>query len=345
MSKKLKSKAISSPDLFLEGADMSGRELRIIKEISSKAKFMPKKVIWRSTYYNTSKVGALIILGNFKDKLAVLKIQGAKPEVNEEYMIEQFRLQNKSKLIRPPEIYLAIPWNKNVGYGFMIIEHVDGDEILESKVIQTRGNIRKFFKVYKEFMENCLPLKPWLPKPEKIDWLEVINKSYKVSKKAYPSHPFRRESDYDLGLKVAKLFNDFYKDIEPEFTHGHFSSHDLKYQGDEIVLFSNLYWKWRIPYFNAVFAYHWFVYELEHVKSIKPKDVDAQRKVWLGEIFKATGADKDREIKRLVNAALLERAMAGLLLDSFLVDRKRKIARYMTDSTRDEVERLMTLVD
>jgi len=344
MSRKLKSKAISSPDLFLDGADMSGRESQITKDISAKTNFQPNTIIWRSTYYNTTKVGTLIILGKFDGNLAVLKIQGARPEVNEEYMTEQFRLQNRSKLIRPPIIYDAAPWNKNVGYGHMIIEYVEGNEILESKVIQTRINIRKFFCVYREFINKCIPSKPWLQKPDKTDWTQVFNKSIKVSEKAIPDHPLRKKGDHALGLDAAKLLNKIYDNIEPEFTHGHFSTHDLKYQGDEIVLFSNLYWKWRIPYFNAIYGYHWFIYELENVKGIKPRDVDAQRKLWQGEIFAATGADKDEEVKRLVNAALLERAIAGLLLDGLMVNEKRPIAKYMTDSTRDEVERLLDLL-
>ena len=129
--------------------------------------------------------------------------------------------------------------------------------------------------------------------------------------------------------------------------HGHFSCNDLKYErlgSKSAVLFSNLFWKWRFPYFDSVFAYHWFIYELNHVDGITPEKVEEQRQMWIDEIFKVTGADRSDEIKLLVQAAFLERAVAGVIVDSFLVDPKKPIAKYLIDSTRSEMNRLMLLL-
>jgi hypothetical protein len=341
---KTKSKAIDSSSRFLEGVDISGNESQIIQSISSETNFTPNKVIWRSPYYNTKQVGSVILTGKYDGKLVVLKVQGAKPEVEEHYMIEEFRKQNKSKIIRPPFVYKVKDWNKKLGYGYMIMEHVVGNKVLESSKVQTRKSIRIFLAVYREFVSNCTPTNPWLPRPKKVNWVAAIKKGYKVSLKAYPDHPLRKKSDYALGMKVASLLNDCYTVSDMEFTHGHFSTHDLKRKGKEIVLFSNLYWKWRIPYFNAVYGYHWFIYELENVKGIRQKDVDSQKKIWLGEIFAATGADTDKGIKRQVNIVLLERAISGLLLDGLMMKSKRPIAKYMVEATRVEVERLVSLL-
>jgi hypothetical protein len=111
---------------------------------------------------------------------------------------------------------------------------------------------------------------------------------------------------------------------------------DFVYQNGEVVLFSNLFWKWKYPFYDAVFGYHWFMYELAHVKGIRPAQVEEQREFWLSELF-----NLPLKNLKLVKAALLERAVAGLIIDSFLIDPKKPIAEYLTQSTRDQVEKLL----
>lgn len=339
--KKTSSQAVNLDQAFKAGADMSAREKEILADIISRTGFKPKKVIWRSSYWGTNQIGAVHYQGVLESKPAVFKIQGIKPEVSEIFMIEQFAVQNRSEIIRPPRLLATVPWEKTGKYEALIMEYVTGKKVLQSGKLQSRKNIRNFLNYYQEYRKNCLPKKPWLPKPNKVDWNQNLQNLISASKKAYPSHPFREPTDEKFATEATGLLRKIYQNAPLEFVHGHFSVEDLVYQNKEMVLFSNLFWKWRYPFYDAVFGYHWFMYELAHVKGIKPAQVEKQRELWLSEILNLPWVRRSPKNKKLVKAALLERAIAGLIIDSFLVDPKKPIAEYLSQSTRNQVKNLL----
>lgn len=340
MKKTKKSQAVRLDKSFISGADMSAKEKEILADIISRTGFKPKKVIWRSSYWGTAQIGAVHYQGTFKGEPSVLKIQGVKPEISEIYMVEQFAAQNRSQVIRPPKLFATILWDEAKHYEALIMEHVTGKKVLQSGKLQSRKNISKFFDYYQEYRENCLPQEPWLSQPGEVDWDQNLQNLISASKKAYPNHPFREPTDERFVTKAAGLLTKIYQNVSLEFIHGHFSVEDLVYQNKEVVLFSNLFWKWKHPFYDAVFGYHWFMYELAHVKGIKPVQVEKQRKIWLSELSSLPWAKKSPKNKKLLKAALLERAIAGLIIDSFLVDPKKPIAEYLTQSTREQIEKL-----
>jgi hypothetical protein len=152
-------------------------------------------------------------LGVFEDRPVVLKIQGVKPDVSEIFMIEQFAGQNRSKIIRPPEIFATLPWNERRQYEALIMEHVTGKKVLQSGKRQTRKNVRKFFDFYQEYRKNCLPRKPWLSKPMKIDWDKDLQNFISASQKAYPKHPFRESTDEKIAQEAVGLLMAIYRNI------------------------------------------------------------------------------------------------------------------------------------
>lgn len=327
---------------FQSGIDISSTEKKIIKEICEKTGFVVEKNLWRSSYWGSKQIGASHWSGIYKNKPSVLKIQGAKPNISEVDFINEFSKQNRSKLIRPPIIYADIAWDELNGYGAIISEHVQGQKVVEDGKIITEDNISRFMAFYKEYRNNCIPAKPWIEKPDKnVDFETVLNNLIATSMKAYPNTKFRQIGDLELAKKAYKLLSKVYKDVDLEFMHGHFSCKDLIYQDDlkeKVVLFSNLFWKWKYPYSDAVFAYHWFMYELAHVDKITPEIVEKQREIWLNEIFKVVG----HKGTKLLNAALLERSVAGFVVDSFLCDPKKEISRYLYESSKNEAERLIS---
>lgn len=331
MRDDLKSQAVDLQKAFTSGSDMSSREAEILEDIITKTGFSPKEVIGRSSYWGTSQIGAVLYLGKFENQPAVLKIQGVKPEISEIFMVEQFATQNKSHIIRPPKIFYTIPWEDKQQYEALIMEHVSGEKILASKQLQTQKNIKKFLSCYSEYRENCLPTKPWLPKPKIPNCEETVEKLINTSQRAYPSHPLRKSEDFALARNAASLLVKIYHGVPLEFVHGHFSVEDLIYQGDEIILFSNLFWKWKYPFYDAVFGYHWFMYELGNVEGITPDQVEQQRELWLSQL-------PDHP---LIQAALLERAVAGLIIDNFLADKNKPIVEYLVESTRGQIRKLM----
>jgi hypothetical protein len=128
---------------------------------------------------------------------------------------------------------------------------------------------------------------------------------------------------------------------KPEFMHGHFSAEDLIKYKNQVVLFSNLFWKWKNPFADAVFAYHWFIYSLAKVKDITPEKINAQQKLWLKTIFSVPEIANKKRNKVLVKAALLERAIAGLLVDAFAyIDKENPAAEWLVAFTRKNVKQL-----
>lgn len=319
---------------------MSAREKDILADIVSRTDFNPQKVIWRSPYWKMERIGAVHYLGTYKNKPAVLKIQGVKPDVSEIYMIKQFTTQNRSKIIKPTKLFTTLPWSESKQYEALIMEHVTGKKVLQNGKLQTRKNISKFFGYYQEYRKNCLPKKPWLPKPAKVDLDEDLQNLISISKKVYPDNPFRKAEDKKIAAEAVGVLKETYKNIPLEFVHAHFSVEDLVYQDKKVVLFSNLFWKWKYPFCDAIFGYHWFIYTLERVKGIRPTQVEKQREIWLSELFNLPRVRKSSKNLRLAKAALLERAVTGMIIDNFLVDPKRPIAEYLTQSTREQVRKL-----
>ena len=337
--------AIDLTKALNKDSDMTSREFDILKEISSVTGFISSRNIWRSKYWGKN-LGASHWLGKYDKKDAVLKIQGVRPNVSEIYMIEEFSKQNKSILVGPPSILRSILWNDKNNYEAIIAEHASGDKVVVDGKIATSENIATFLSYYKEYRQNCIPMKPWLPKPESNtnNLNMALDSLIATSFKAYPKSKLREEEDFALAKSAYSVLTTVYAKIELEFIHGHFSCKDLIYKNNDskqVILFSNLFWKWRYPFFDAVFGYHWFMYELANVKDITPVQVDNQRKLWLDEIYKVTGAINSKRTRKLVNAALLERSVAGFIIDSFLCDPKKKISKYLYKSTKDEAQRLI----
>lgn len=220
----------------------------------------------------------------------------------------------------------------------MILEYVDGEHVLSSKQLQTDENIRKFLFYYQEYRKNCLPENPWLLKPEKPDFIIELEKLKQISLKAYPDHPWRKLVNNDLLFRAATRLNQVYSETNLTFLHGHFSVEDLIFQGKEVVLFSNLFWQWRYPFYDAVFGYHWFMFTLAEAAEITPEKFNEQRRLWLKSLSELSVNEQE---SRLLKAALLERAIAGVIVDSLLMDCSKPIALYIFQSTIDEVNRLL----
>lgn len=266
--------AIDTNKHFESGVDITEVEKDLLDDIVSKTGFIPEEVIWRSSYWGTKQIGAVHYKGKYEGNKAVLKIQGANPDVSEAFMIEQFANQNRSKVVRPPKLFKVTPWSDDSGYEALIMEFVEGEKVLTSCKLQNNGKIREFLRYYQEYRQNCLPIKPWLPAPFKPDWGRDLEKALATSQKVFPNHPYRKEEDEKLATQAYGALAEIYQDVPLEFVHGHFSVEDLIYQGDEVVLFSNLFWKWKFPFYDAVFGYHWFIYALEHIPGITTQQIE-----------------------------------------------------------------------
>lgn len=319
--------------IYLQGSDLAQRKQEVLKDASEKTGFVPENITGESSWWGSKEIGAFFCSGTYKNQKAVLKIQGVKTTVSEIYMLNAFRKANKSNLIRPPHLYASLAWNDKKRYEALVLESV------EKRVIGTPTNAKElnnFFNAYLEYRQNCLS-NPWLERPED-SILERITENFanwrKASFKLFPTHPLRENADEKLIDTAIEILKKGYQNVNFEFQHGHFSESDLYEKGDQIILLSNLYWGWRPPLYDAVFGMHWFIYHLAEVENITLGIIEDQRKLWFEKI---ESLPEVKANKKLYKLALLERAAAGLNLDSLSVDFYKPIAKHMVEETRHQV--------
>jgi len=325
---------------YFEGSDLDKRIETIVNEVSKETGFLADGQSKTSAWWGSKIIGAFHCSGRYQGKAVVLKVQGVKPNTSEIEMIRSFDKQNQSKLIRPPKLYATIPWSDDKRYEALILEGVG-----EKKIVNVPTNsdeIKRYFETFREYREKCRN-SPWLLKPDKSigEMIKVRFEKWKQSSsEIYPNHPFKESGDRRLIDRVIKILVKKYGGVEWEFQHGHLSDSDLYgVEGGQIVVLSNLYWSWRAPYYDAIFAYHWHIYHLSDINDMSPELIEEQRKLWLDKIFELFGKDN-----HLLKLALLERAVAGLNLDALSVDIKNTIAKYLIDKTRSSVEELMKTI-
>ncbi|WKZ25443.1 MAG: hypothetical protein QY322_03595 [bacterium] len=321
---------------IFSGVDLKKRIPQIVDEVSKKSGFAPDKLLSTSSWWSKSTgVGAFHIKGTFRNNLAILKIQGVKPTTSEVFMVEEFAKQNKSKVVRPPKVYANFPWDEEKGYEAFVLEDVGTNLVISPPTNEIA--IDDFFKYHKEYRAKCRN-SPWLEKPD-IPVGKALKQRFdqwiETSKKIFPHHPLRHNGDEKLVRKAVEVLTKNPKWLVLEFMHGHFSARDLFKVNNQIVVLSNLYWSWRTPYYDLIFAYHWFMYDLAGVGEIEPDAVEAQRQIWLKKI---EGVAED---KILLKYALLERAAAGLNLDALSVDIKKPIAKHIVGRTREITKELI----
>lgn len=341
-----KENAIDVGNAFESGVDISERIESIVQEVAEVTDFEPTEELGRSRYWAADQVGAAHFYGTHEDRPAVLKIQGDKPNISEADILEAFTAQNKSTIIRSAKLFDVLPWDDARGYEALILEHVQGDKILHSKRPQSSKAIARFLELYQEYRRNCIPAEPWIAHPdEKPDFTEMTEKAIKVAQKQFPDDTRRAPGDFDLAREAAGVLQEFYTDVDLGFLHGHFSVEDLHEAGDgsdDVVLFSHLFWKWKYPYYDAVFGYHWFMYELSAYKQgITPQEVEEQRQRWMDALYALPTVKGSEQDQRLLEAALLERATAGLIIDGYLANPDAEISPYLIDATREQVQMLM----
>lgn len=324
--------------IFLQGSDLVEREEEVLEDAATKTGFVPQQIIGRSAWWGSTEIGAFHVSGEYQGKKAILKVQGVKPAISEIYMIESFARTNKSRVLRPPDLYTSIPWDNQRRYEALVMEFIEGDTIIHLPT--NPREVQRFFQLYQDYRTNCLQ-NPWVDKPKESipDKIKGNFQRWRQSSlRIYPNHPLREDGDDNLINQAVEVLIRGYQKVEPQFQHGHLADADLYRVGDQIVVLSNLFWSWRSPFYDAIFCYHWFMYHLNDVPQISPNQVESQRDLWLSQIYNLV---KTNDKRTLLQLALLERAAAGLNLDVLSADPNKPITRHLIESTRKQIRELI----
>lgn len=331
----------SVSDAILNKPDLLEREKSILLDVQKRLDFTPQKRLGDSRYWVKTYAGAVFYLGTFQDQPAVLKIQGVKPPVSEVDNLQAFAAQNTSALIRPPQLLSFLRWDNKRRYEALVLEHVTGQPAIGFPT--TTQEVTRFFKLYQDYRLHCRN-NPWLPKPaqslSRLVEADFTNWRY-LRRHLFPSHPLFESTDDPLIDQAIQALMKGYEGIQPTFLHGHFSHADLLQQGNQWVLFSNLFWKYKAPYYDAVFAQHWFVYHLAQTKGMTPARIQSQHQLWLDALSQIPHSIKET---RLLTLAFLERATAGLNLDVLSLDQQNPLTPYLFNYTRQRIQDLISLL-
>lgn len=348
MQKEMRKKLLPQSDISemrLLGLDLGPRWQEVLEEVVSKTGFFPdRELLRKSEWWRTGKIGAVHCPGFIEQGdervRAVLKIQGTKPATSEAVMIKAFDEQDKSKIIRPPKIFLHLPWDKEKQYEAVLMEEVQGRPVI-TRHPATGEELDKFFEFYIEYRTNCRS-KPWVAKPGEWSYREQVRRWRAATEKQYQADNLKELEDEELAEKGIEIIEKNLSSANLEFVHGHFQPGDLILTNDgSVVLFSNLFWSWRIPFYDAVFGYHWWMLGMEHAQELTPELLEKERQRWLEKIYALPQVKSDSKNKRLVTLALLERAVPALMVDRFMLDADKPAAVIITEGTRRELKRLI----
>lgn len=324
--------------LYFTKQNLADRETAILEYIRKQTGFAPEKLLQKSAWWNSSRVGALHYSGTYTGEPVVLKIQGVRPNVSETDNINAFEKQNKSRMVRAPRIFFSLPWNDELQFEAFLIEDLGDTKMVNLPAQQPQ--LQEFFSVYQEYRKNCLVM-PWLEQPP-MSLSEGVRQAFgqwqSITTEIYPEHPLRESSDTALIRQAVETLSREYVSAEWQFQHGHFSARDIFKKGGQYVVLSNLYWSWRAPYYDAVFGFHWYQFDLAALPETTVEELDQHRRWWKTEIEKAVAPANSHE-KRLLELAFLERAAAGVNLDGLLAD--TPVTRWLMQTLRQEINELI----
>lgn len=334
----------SVSDYVLDKPDLLDREKQVLQNIITHSGFKVSHRLGDSRYWNQQYAGAVFYQGTYQTKPAVLKIQGTKPPVSEIDQITSFSAQNRSRLIRPPHLYTSIPWSETDQFEALILEHIDGMPIVPAPA--TASQIKQFFHLYIDYRRHCRQ-RPWLPKPTHSISTQIhqdFTKWRHIRKTIYPKHPHLKLIDDNLIDQAIKVLIKKYQGTKWDFCHGHLSAQDfVQTKRGETILFSNLFWRYRPPLYDAVFAQHWHLLCLSSLKSITQKDILSQQNLWFKYLHNLPQT-QGKHRKLYLQLALLERAAAALNLDVLTLDPQAQTTPYQFTRLKENITQILTQI-
>lgn len=321
--------------LYFKKPNLQNKIEPILASIVRQSGFHVDKLLQQSAWWVSTAIGAMHYAGTFQDQPAILKIQGVKPNFSEADNILAFTRQNKSSLIRPPKVYWSAPWNDKLKFEALIYESLEQEKLVGLPA--TQAQINEFFSVYQDYRLNCLK-QPWLDQPS-ISLADGVARAFaqwsSIRQELFPRHPLIEPGDEELIERAVKTLTKEYQAVEWQWQHGHFSARDIFPKDEQYILLSNLYWSWRLPYYDAVFGFHWYQFDL----AVKPETAIEQlghHRQWWNEAIQATISPQTPQEKRLLELAFLERAAAGLNLDGLL--NPTPVSRWLIQTLRQEIQ-------
>ncbi|MFH1253763.1 MAG: hypothetical protein V1664_05570 [Candidatus Uhrbacteria bacterium] len=289
---------------------------RALKYVETTHGYYPaeEKPLFSGVYYDSQKVGSYIVrVENSKKETAVLKLQLQPLPYDEGFIIREVQKKVHGR-VRPVAVFYDKPWNENLNFGYLIFEDLSKIPDLWQSFPTKVTDREQHGYFLKTFREQLLPVEPWIKKPTvSLSVLvgEAFDHFFEIANKSAHHHIDNNEVDkYIEKYKQLIKKTDF---IEMEFTHGHLSGKDVKYDQStgQFFLMANLYWSWRPKYYDLVFPIWVDLMQLRQA-DLTFDEFLARINDWLVIWQKNFGSDLKLEVFWWL---MLDRAMSTIMLD------------------------------
>ena len=298
---------------YFEANDFAQRIPRILEDVCRETGFAPQNEIFRGYVYDRDKVGSVIYRGRWQGKDAALKLQGLKLETDEVSILQGFAAQNRSKLVRVPDVFAHQPWDETRGYGYILSEFVDAAPIFEMPTASLE-QIGDFCRFFQEYRGNCIR-EPWLPKSgasaldftlaRVANWRRICEHKGRLA-----------ETDYAARCNLfADLAKQHLANEELAFCHGHLTANDiLNTPSGGYILMSNLLWGWRLPWHDL--AFNLWACNLHQQPGIMGcGDILDEIGLWRSAYKTMPVVQADPSFDRRFDFVMLERTLGAILAD------------------------------
>jgi len=285
-----------------------------VAEILKQTRFQPEEEIFQGKLWEKNKVGSLIYQGQWENRPAVLKVQFLPLAVDEIEIREKFDQQNKSQKIRLPKLYAGQRYDKEKGYGFLILEKVEAQKIYSAPFANPEQR-KNFCEFYQEYKENCLNEPFWEPQPNEKSSLVFVAQRISFWAKLAQEQGFLIEEEIKDIEKFFSILSRFASSLKMEFMHGHLSNGDiLQPAPDEYVLLSNIFWSYRPEFYDAVF-HLWAGIKSLDCGEATSEQVISYIKKWEEEYKKLPCVQEVKEFSAKFRLMMAERCLGARLVD------------------------------
>jgi len=286
--------------------------------------FEPEKLIYKGEVRREDWIGSLVYQGSHKNKSTILKIQGLRPEQEEPDIMQSFMNQNKSKLIRTPYIFWHHPWNIKDKFGAFIMENVKAPQIFNYPYAsQKQKNLFKDF--YEEFHLNALK-KPWEKAfKDELTNVQFFKKRLERLKKERLDIKLPKEDKERINL-FSNLVDKEMLSFPLVFTHGHLGAEDIRFDGKQYVIMSNLAWGYKLEFYDLVFIIWGCLHKIRD-KNLTLEKAQKLIDEWFNTYKKSLYLKKHKDLKIKTQYCLLYFILSSIVLQLYSDEHKKTASK------------------
>lgn len=333
MDNQIVSKFFDHPDFtpYVDGA---------VRQVCKEYGFDPTGIVHKRHIYCPDKLWRVRIKGVWQKLPAMLRIENMRLESDEEKIRQAFRVQCKGAKVRPPETYVARPYDETRGYAFSIEEYVDGEPLFDPA--SAPESAWSFAPFYRE-LRNAVYEPFW-------DCPEIDASAYSVAKMAEwhliaaRKFPERTQSLDKVVSRLMAHSLDLLGDSPLRFQHAHLAGDDIRESkhGDWVV-FANHFWRWGQAGYDVMLPMWSMWLSLPHERR-NAKEVSHITDIWLT-MCRDSLSDLISPDETL--SMVLNRLYGALLVDvpAKHGSEKAEHTQALEEALLDESERILTAIN